>query len=170
MGVTASRHGAGHYVSLNFDVPMTEMLSLIYTMKNMGRDDLNQFRYCLEREAMHLAVDNASERQKVQIKAHLDALLSAETEKDRYEHDMALHKTLIEASRNDYLITTYSALNNVIEDHIPVLRGRIIEGMKSNDMLEYAHRLLVMGVVNSDLKMGLDGLDRHFGYIRQFKG
>ena len=42
--------------------------------------------------------------------------------------------------------------------------------MKSNDMLEYAHRLLVMGVVNSDLKMGLDGLDRHFGYIRQFKG
>ena len=170
MGVTASRHGAGHYVSLNFDVPMTEMLSLIYTMKNMGRDDLNQFRYCLEREAMHLAVDNASEGQKVQIKAHLDALLSAETEKDRYEHDMALHKTLIEASRNDYLITTYSALNNVIEDHIPVLRGRIIEGMKSNDMLEYAHRLLVMGVVNSDLKMGLDGLDRHFGYIRQFKG
>ena len=170
MGVTASRHGAGHYVSLNFDAPMTEMLSLIYTMKNMGRDDLNQFRYCLEREAMHLAVDNASESQKIQIRTHLDALLSAETEKDRYEHDMALHKTLIEASRNDYLITTYSALNNVIEDHIPVLRGRIIEGMKSNDMLEYAHRLLVMGVVNSDLKMGLDGLDRHFGYIRQFKG
>ena len=170
MGVTASRHGAGHYVSLNFDAPMTEMLSLIYTMKNMGRDDLNQFRYCLEREAMHLAVDNASESQKIQIRTHLDALLSAETEKDRYEHDMALHKTLIEASRNDYLITTYSALNNVIEDHIPVLRGRIIEGMKSNDMLEYAHRLLVMCVVNSDLKMGLDGLDRHFGYIRQFKG
>lgn len=170
MGVTASRHGAGHYVSLNFDAPMTEMLSLIYTMKNMGRDDLNQFRYCLEREAMHLAVDNASESQKIQIKTHLDALLSAETEKDRYEHDMALHKTLIEASRNDYLITTYSALTNVIEDHIPVLRGRIIEGMKSNDMLEYAHRLLVMGVVNSDLKMGLDGLDRHFEYIRQFRG
>ena len=170
MGVTASRHGAGHYVSLNFDAPMTEMLSLIYTMKNMGRDDLNQFRYCLEREAMHLAVDNASESQKIQIRTHLDALLSAETEKDRYEHDMALHKTLIEASRNDYLITTYSALTNVIEDHIPVLRGKIIEGMKSNDMLEYAHRLLVMGVVNSDLKMGLDGLDRHFGYIRQFKG
>lgn len=170
MGVTASRHGAGHYVSLNFDAPMTEMLSLIYTMKNMGRDDLNQFRYCLEREAMHLAVDNASESQKIQIRTHLDALLSAETEKDRYEHDMALHKTLIEASRNDYLITTYSALTNVIEDHIPVLRGKIIEGMKSNDMLEYAHRLLVMGVVNSDLKMGLDGLDRHFEYIRQFKG
>ena len=170
MGVTASRHGAGHYVSLNFDVPMTEMLSLIYTMKEMGRDDLNQFRYCLEREAMHLAVVNASERQKIQIKAHLDALLSAGTEKDRYEHDMALHRTLIEASRNDYLITTYSALTNVIEDYIPVLRGKIIEGMRSNDMLESAHRLLVMGVVDSDLKMGLDGLDRHFEYIRQFKG
>lgn len=169
MGVTTSQHGAGHYVSLNFDEPMTEMLSLIYTMKGMGRDDLTQFRYCLEREAMHLAVDNASEQQKILIRKHLDALLSAETEKDRYEHDMALHMTLIEASRNDYLITTYRALTNVIEDYIPVFRGKIIEGMKSNDKLEDTHRMLVMGVVNSDLATGLEGLTRHFEYIRQFK-
>ncbi|HAB95155.1 MAG TPA: FadR family transcriptional regulator [Lachnospiraceae bacterium] len=169
MGVTTSQHGAGHYISLNFDEPMTEMLSLIYTMKGMGRDDLTQFRYCLEREAMHLAVDNASEQHKRIIKAHLDALLAADNEKKRYEHDMALHMTLIEASRNDYLITTYRALTNVIEDHIPVFRGKIIEGMKSNDKLEDAHRRLVMGVVNSDLHMGLDGLTRHFEYIRKFK-
>ena len=169
MGVTSSQHGAGHYIALNLDEPMTEMLSLIYTMKGMGRDDLNQFRYCLEREAMHLAVDYASEQQKIMISKHLEALLSAETEKDRYEHDMALHMTLIEASRNDYLITTYRALTNVIEDYIPVLRGKIIEGMKSNHKLEDTHRMLVMGVVNSDLRTGLEGLSRHFEYIRQFK-
>ena len=169
MGVTSSQHGAGHYIALNFDESMTEMLSLIYTMKGMGRDDLNQFRYCLEREAMHLAVDYASEQQKIMIGKHLEALLAAETEKDRYEHDMALHMTLIEASRNDYLITTYRALTNVIEDYIPVLRGKIIEGMKSNHKLADTHRMLVMGVVNSDLRTGLEGLSRHFEYIRQFK-
>ena len=158
MGITSSQHGAGHYISLNFDEPMTETLSLIYTMKGMGRDDLTQFRYCLEREAMHLAVDYASEQQKIMIGKHLEALLSAETEKDRYEHDMALHMTLIEASRNDYLITTYRALTNVIEDHIPVYRGKIIEGMKSNHKLEDTHRMLVLGVVNSDLRTGLEGL------------
>ena len=169
MGITSSQHGAGHYISLNFDEPMTETLSLIYTMKGMGRDDLTQFRYCLEREAMHLAVDYASEQQKIMIGKHLEAPLSAETEKDRYEHDMALHMTLIEASRNDYLITTYRALTNVIEDHIPVYRGKIIEGMKSNHKLEDTHRMLVLGVVNSDLRTGLEGLSRHFEYIRQFK-
>ena len=168
MGITSSQHGAGHYISLNFDEPMTETLSLIYTMKGMGRDDLTQFRYCLEREAMHLAVDYASEQQKIMIGKHLEALLRAETEKDRYEHDMALHMTLIEASRNDYLITTYRALTNVIEDHIPVYRGKIIEGMKSNHKLEDTHRMLVLGVVNSDLRTGLEGLSRHFEYIRQF--
>ena len=169
MGITSSQHGAGHYISLNFDEPMTETLSLIYTMKGMGRDDLTQFRYCLEREAMHLAVDYASEQQKIMIGKHLEALLRAETAKDRYEHDMALHMTLIEASRNDYLITTYRALTNVIEDHIPVYRGKIIEGMKSNHKLEDTHRMLVLGVVNSDLRTGLEGLSRHFEYIRQFK-
>lgn len=169
MGVTTSQHGAGHYISLNFDEPMTEMLSLIYTMRGMGRDDLTQFRYCLEREAMHLAVDNASEQQKIVIRGHLDALLAADNEKERYEHDMALHMTLIEASRNDYLITTYRALTNVIEDYIPVFRGKIIEGMRSNDKLEDAHRMLVTGVVDSDLHAGLEGLSRHFEYIRKFK-
>ena len=169
MCVTSSTHGAGHYISLNFDEPMTETLSLIYTMKGMGRDDLTQFRWCLEREAMHLAVDYASEQQKILIGRHLEELLKAETEKERYEHDMALHMTLIEASRNDYLITTYRALTNVIESYIPVFRGKIIEGMKSNDKLEDAHRMLVMGVVNSDLRTGLEGLNRHFEYIRQFR-
>ena len=169
MGITSSQHGAGRYISLNFDEPTTETLSLIYTMKGMGRDDLTQFRYCLEREASHLAVDYASEQQKIMIGKHLEALLRAETEKDRYEHDMALHMTLIEASRNDYLITTYRALTNVIEDHIPVYRGKIIEGMKSNHKLEDTHRMLVLGVVNSDLRTGLEGLSRHFEYIRQFK-
>ena len=143
MGITSSQHGAGHYISLNFDEPMTETLSLIYTMKGM--------------------------EQKIMIGKHLEALLRAETEKDRYEHDMALHMTLIEASRNDYLITTYRALTNVIEDHIPVYRGKIIEGMKSNHKLEDTHRMLVLGVVNSDLRTGLEGLSRHFEYIRQFK-
>ena len=164
-----SRNSVREGLRILENMGMTEMLSLIYTMKGMGRDDLNQFRYCLEREAMHLAVDYASEQQKVMIGKHLEALLRAETEKDRYEHDMALHMTLIEASRNDYLITTYRALTNVIEDYIPVLRGKIIEGMKSNHKLEDTHRMLVMGVVNSDLRTGLEGLSRHFEYIRQFK-
>lgn len=169
MGISAPQQGAGHYISLNFDEPMTEMLSMIYTMKGMGRDDLTQFRYCLEREAMYLAVDYASEQQKLMIGRHLESLLRARTEKERYEHDMALHMTLIEASRNDYLITNYRALTNVIEDYIPVFRGKIIEGMKSNDKLEDAHRMLVMGVVDSDLAIGLEGLGRHFEYIRKFR-
>ena len=169
MGVTTSQHGAGHYVSLCFDEPMTATLSLIYTMKGLVRDDLTQFRYCLEREAMYLAMSNASERQKRQIEEHLDALLRAQTEKDRYVHDMALHMTLIEASGNDYLITAYRALTNVIEYYIPVFRGKIIEGMKSNDKLEDAHRTLVMGVMNGNLSLGLEGLDRHFEYIRLFQ-
>lgn len=169
MGVTTSQHGAGHYVSLNFDEPMTETLTLIYTMKGLGRDDLTQFRYCLEREAMYLAMHNASKEQKHMIEEHLAALLKAQTETDRYVHDMALHMTLIEASGNDYLITAYRALTNVIEDYIPVFRGKIIEGMKSNDKLEDAHKTLVMGVVNGDLKLGLEGLDRHFEYIRLFQ-
>ena len=60
----------------------------------------------------------------------------------------------------------------VTEGWIALREGRKhqVKLMKDvNDKLEDAHRMLVMGVVNSDLRTGLEGLNRHFEYIRQFR-
>ena len=118
---------------------------------------------------MLLAVKRADRKQKQRMMIHLDGLEKAITEENRVLHDKGIHRVLVEASRNDFLITNYQALTNLMDRYISSMRTRIISGMQSRNKLEYAHRVLVEGVVESDLEKGLTGLRDHFGYIEQYK-
>lgn len=169
IGVIFSQQGSGNYISLNFDETMSEVLSFMYFLKGMDVRQVTEFRRFIEREAMLLAVKRADKTQKQRMMIHLDGLEKAITEENRVLHDKGIHRVLVEASRNDFLITNYQALTNLMDRYISSMRTRIIAGMQSRNKLEYAHRMLVEGVVESDLEKGLTGLRDHFGYIEQYK-
>jgi len=169
IGVISSQQGSGNYISLNFDETMSEVLSFMYFLKGMDVRQVTEFRRFIEREAMLLAVKRADKTQKQRMMIHLDGLEKAITEENRVLHDKGIHRVLVEASRNDFLITNYQALTNLMDRYISSMRTRIIAGMQSRNKLEYAHRMLVEGVVESDLEKGLLGLRDHFGYIEQYK-
>ncbi|MBR0398315.1 MAG: FadR family transcriptional regulator [Eubacterium sp.] len=169
IGVITSQQGSGNYISLNFDETMSEVLSFMYFLKGMDERQVTEFRRFIEREAMLLAVKRADREQKQRLMIHLDGLEKAITEQDRVLHDKGIHRVLVEASRNDFLITNYQALTNLMDRYISSMRTRIISGMQSRNKLEYAHRMLVEGVVESNLEKGLAGLRDHFGYIEQYK-
>lgn len=169
IGVISSQQGSGNYISLNFDETMSEVLSFMYFLKGMDERQVTEFRWFIEREAMLLAVKRADRKQKQRMMIHLDGLEKAITEENRVLHDKGIHRVLVEASRNDFLITNYQALTNLMDRYISSMRTRIISGMQSRNKLEYAHRVLVEGVVESDLEKGLTGLRDHFGYIEQYK-
>ena len=169
IGVISSQQGSGNYISLNFDETMSEVLSFMYFLKGMDERQVTEFRWFIEREAMLLAVKRADRKQKQRMMIHLDGLEKAITEENRVRHDKGIHRVLVEASRNDFLITNYQALTNLMDRYISSMRTRIISGMQSRNKLEYAHRVLVEGVVESDLEKGLTGLRDHFGYIEQYK-
>ena len=169
IGVITSQQGSGNYISLNFDETMSEVLSFMYFLKGMDERQVTEFRRFIEREAMLLAVKRADREQKQRLMIHLDGLEKAITEQDRVLHDKGIHRILVEASRNDFLITNYQALTNLMDRYISSMRTRIILGMQSRNKLEYAHRKLVEGVVESNLEKGLAGLRDHFGYIEQYK-
>ena len=169
IGVITSQQGSGNYISLNFDETMSEVLSFMYFLKGMDERQVTEFRRFIEREAMLLAVKRADREQKQRLMIHLDGLEKAITEGDRVLHDKGIHRVLVESSRNDFLITNYQALTNLMDRYISSMRTRIISGMQSRNKLEYAHRKLVEGVVESNLEKGLAGLRDHFGYIEQYK-
>ncbi|MBQ9063519.1 MAG: FadR family transcriptional regulator [Eubacterium sp.] len=169
IGVITSQQGSGNYISLNFDETMSEVLSFMYFLKGMDERQVTEFRRFIEREAMLLAVKRADREQKQRLMIHLDGLEKAITEEDRVLHDKGIHRVLVESSRNDFLITNYQALTNLMDRYISSMRTRIISGMQSRNKLEHAHRMLVEGVVESDMEKGLAGLRDHFGYIEQYK-
>ena len=168
IGVLSSQQGSGNYLSLNFDETMSETLSFMYLLKGFRYDQITEFRYAIERQAMELAVRLADEEQKERIARHFKGLEEATEEAERVRHDKALHEVLVEASHNDLLITNYRALTIFMDRYIASMRTRIISGMKSREMLEATHRRLVEGVVEGNLEKGLSGLKEHFEFIERY--
>ena len=168
IGVVTSHHGSGNFISLNFDETMTEQLSFMYFLKGIREDQVTEFRRSMEWEAMYLAVERITEDEKQEMLEHLKKLEAVQTESARVRHDKAIHEILVKASRNDFLITNYRALNNLMDRYIRSMRARIIAGMNSHNMLTKAHRDLVEGVVEGNLEKGLQGLLKHFQYIQEY--
>ncbi len=168
IGVVTSHHGSGNFISLNFDETMTEQLSFMYFLKGIREDQVTEFRRSMEWEAMYLAVERITEDEKQEMLEHLKKLEAVQTESARVRHDKAIHEILVKASRNDFLITNYRALNNLMDRYIRSMRARIIAGMNSHNMLAKAHRDLVEGVVEGNLEKGLQGLLKHFQYIQEY--
>ena len=170
IGVVSSLHGSGNYISLNFDETMTELLSFMYLLKGIREDQLTEFRRSIEWEAINLAVDRVSDQQKKELTDHLNKLESVRTESARVRHDRAIHQILVTASRNDFLITNYLALNNLMDQYISTMRARIISGMNDAHKLGEAHRMMVEGIVEGDAEKARKGLIRHFDYILEYGG
>ena len=169
MGVICSHQGSGNYIEGNFEQTLTEVMAFMYILKDMDIDHITEFRYALEGQAMKLAVYKATERQKKEMLEHLKGLEEAVSEETRVIHDKAIHYQLIAATQNDYMIANYNALTNIMDRYIPQMRSKIIEGMKSDQLLVRAHCKIVEGVVEGDLKKGQEGLDLHFQYINEYK-
>lgn len=169
MGVIKSFHGSGNYIAGNFEETLTEVMTFMYMLKDMDYDHITEFRYALEWQAMNLAVRQATDQQRQKMQEYYKKLITADREETRVKYDKAIHYLLIQASKNDYMISNYKALNNIMDRYIPTMRGKIIEGMKSDERLINAHRRIVEGFVEGNYLKGRQGLNLHFRYIKEYK-
>ena len=169
MGVIKSFHGSGNYIAGNFEETLTEVMTFMYMLKDMDYDRITEFRYALEWQAMNLAVRQATDQQRQKMQAYYTKLITADREETRVKYDKAIHYLLVQASKNDYMISNYKALNNIMDRYIPTMRGKIIEGMKSDERLINAHRRIVEGFVEGNYLKGRQGLNLHFRYIKEYK-
>ena len=153
MGVLESQQGAGNYVSGNFDEILAEMLSFMYILKKIDVNKITEFRSTLEWGAIETGVKQATEEQRQKMMSYLDNLERAETE---------------EASGNFCMLANYKALNKIMDEYIPKMRGKIIEGMHSEQFLSRAHRTLAEGFAEGNIEKAREGLKLHFHYIYQY--
>lgn len=168
IGVISCQHGSGNFIKDQFDETLTEVLSIMYVLKGMNMEEITDFRFGLEYGAVNLAVKNVTEEQKSKLMMHLENMEEAETEEIKTFHDKEMHYVLADASKNVYIISTFNALNQIMEAYVPEMREKIFVGMETDEELAKAHRNLVEGVVEGNLEKALDGLFNHFKYIRLY--
>lgn len=169
IGVVSSQQGAGNFISAQFEETLTEIMSFMFTLNGMQDNQITEFRYAIEWEAINLICGKLPDDIKEKLLLHLEKLEQATDEEEAVMHDKAIHYLMIEATNNDYMKTNYRALTKIMGLYIPRLRGKIIVGMKSDEDLKNAHRILVEGVVEGNLEKSMNGLHQHFKYIIQYQ-
>ena len=166
IGIVESRRGSGNYIAQRVDQTLEQVLTMMYALDDMRYDEIREFRYAVERQALVLAVRNADAGGKRALQRHLDGLLHAETEEEQAESDRMLHLALVQMSGNRLVIANYNALNRVINRFIRDVRRQIRdESADEFEAFQNVHRQLVEAVVTGNLAMGKDALEAHFTYI-----
>ena len=140
----------------------------MYILKKIDVKEITEFRFSLEWGALESGVRKASPAQREKMLTYLNKLETAASERERVSWDKAIHRLLIEAADNLCITANYEALNMIMDEYIPKMRGKIVEGMHSEQFLIRAHRTLAEGFAENNIDKAREGLRLHFHYIYQY--
>ena len=166
IGIVESRQGSGNYIVARFDRTLDQVLTIMYALDDLTYDEIREFRYAVEWQALVLAVRNVNDEGRKELRKYSDGILYGETEEIRTESDRMLHLCLVRMSGNRLVIANYAALNHVINRFIRDVRRKIHEQSKEEfEEFQLVHKKLADAVITGDLEKGKEALDRHFTFI-----
>lgn len=168
MGIVERRQGSGNYITSHFDRTLEKVLTIMYALDEMTYEEVQEFRYAVERQALVLAVKNIDQDGEKRLKQYLDGMLHGKTEEEQTENDRLLHLCLVEMSGNRLVIANYMALTRVISHSVRTAREKIrARNPQDFQIFQAVHRQLAEAVANRDLDAAKKALDRHFVYVTE---
>ncbi len=167
-GIIECRQGSGNYIVQHFDQTLESVLTMMYALSELNDEQIREFRYAIERQAITLASGKADEKDRKCLESCLYSLEHGENEEQRVESDRMLHQHLVEMSGNRMVIANFHALNRMIDRSIRSIRKSIRDQeAETFDEFHAVHRNLVDAVLSGNLEQAKAALDRHFQYLSQ---
>ena len=165
IGVISSQHGIGNYIADHFDKTLVQVMTMMYALEKMTYNEIREFLYAVEFQAVVLAMDNISHEQIEKLKANLEMLENSADEEEQVMSDKMIHYTIVEASGNRLVMANYLALAKIMDNFIRETRSKIMTNERKSMTFQGIHRHLVEAICNRDLELGKRALDEHFVYI-----
>ena len=169
IGILESRQGSGNYIAQHADQTLELLLTMVYTLDGLHTDEILEFRYQIERIALMLAMRKADDQGRKQLQQYLNRMLYARSTEEWVENDRLLHLSLVQMSRNQLLISNYSALNRVLRR---LLNGTYDKKIRKWTRDRFAklwsiHRKLVMAVLDGNIEKGKEAINQYYTVCAQ---
>lgn len=166
MGTVVSTQGAGHFISNHFEASLVETLSFMFYLKELSFQEISQLRSALERQALVLAVANATEEDVAALE-HIDEQLDrgALSEEENVALDKQLHYMIAKISGNTLIFDILEALSEVMDRFIADLRSDIMSEDVRKEKLTKAHHRMVAAITEKNPEDGLAALEEHFALV-----
>ncbi len=168
MGAISSYQGAGNYISDNFGNTLIEVMTLMYMLEEGTLQELNEFRYCMECQALNSAIRNITPKQIADLEMYLKMLEETPEEEKKAHYDKMIHYTIAEASGNRFIIDNLQALTVVMDRFIKDMRSKILSDNENKSGLMASHTEIVQALKKGDRRAARNALDIHFKYIEDY--
>jgi GntR family transcriptional repressor for pyruvate dehydrogenase complex len=164
MGVIVSQHGAGNYLTGNFEHNLVETMSMMFFLNQIDYQQISQLRRALEMQALTLAIDNITVPE-IELLERTIAKLEKEAEEINVILDKQLHYGIAKASKNTLVISILNALSEVIDQFIYDLRRDILSTEDSRKILNEAHDEMLKSLITKDKNLAYSAINKHFDII-----
>ena len=140
IGVISSQHGIGNYIADHFDKTLVQVMTMMYALEKMTYNEIREFRYAVEFQAVVLAMDNITKDQIEKLQKNLDILENSQDEEEQVLNDKMIHYTIVEASGNRLVIANYLALAKIMDNFIRETRSKIMTDERNSIAFQGIHR------------------------------
>ena len=164
MGVIVSQHGAGNYLTGNFEHNLVETMSMMFFLNQIDYQQISQLRRALEMQALILAIDNITVPE-IELLERTIAKLEKEAEEINVILDKQLHYGIAKASKNTLVISILNALSEVIDQFIYDLRRDILSTEDSRKILNEAHDEMLKSLITKDKNLAFSAINKHFDIV-----
>ena len=163
IGVVYSLQGSGNYIANYYDQTLTQIMTMMFALEKMSDEELREYRYAIEQQALMLAIPRITERDRLKLRRCMKELENGEDAAVRTESDKLLHRTIVEASGNRLVIANYHALNTILQRQISRVSARLGTGSPEEESpFICTHRDLVEAVCSGNADAARRALDAHF--------
>lgn len=167
MGVIAPHHGAGNYVSDNFENSIIEIMSMMYALDKIDNEQISEYRHAMEVRSFILALKYITYSEIQEMKTFLQGIDECSSEEERTQLDKKFHYALVKASRNAIFIQNVDALNQIMDIFIRDMRYAIMMTPEGEQKLRRTHWRIVEALEEKNEQKGIAALDDHFMFIKQ---
>lgn len=168
-GLLSSRQGGGTYVTDRLDAGFLDPWGALLQKHASVREDLLEFRELLEAKAAACAAERATAEDKARLQGcyqALDAAYRDGTLEQRVAADLAFHQAVADASHNAIIGHLTSSLLHLLQDHLRLNVGELMQLPEACEQLRDQHREIWTVITRGDVPGAQHAAARHVGYVR----
>lgn len=166
LGFIGSAQGSGNYVSNAYDQTVANIMRVMYLRGDVDFNNFTAFRRMLELQSFDLALENATQAQKDEMKQVANLLDISTDSKLIINLDNRFHTLLAEASQNPLILINFYALSSVINDYMfDTYHHTVSKKTAGFEKLQEYHHAIVDALVDGDRERGKQAIIDHFAWV-----
>lgn len=166
LGFIDTTQGSGNYVSDKYDTTVANIIKIMFLRGDIDFDNFTIFRQMLELQAFDLAVHNATQAQKDEMRRVVD-LLDVTTDAELIvKLDNRLHSLIAEAACNPLILINFNALSKGIDEYMNNTFHNTVSRKKNGfQILQQYHHAMVDALISGDVEKGHQAIRNHFLWV-----